>query len=322
MPLSSGFRRKHFSVLAYHRVNSLPASNYPFEEGTISATPSQFEKQILFVKKHFNVINFNVLSRFLRCKKRIPHNALVITFDDGYADNYHIAFPILKKYGLTATVFVATGKVNSSGTFWFEELTYMCKRIRKPIIELDHGKYVFSVETSLKGRRELRNSLMKLFRSVPDKERIRLFEDLRKESDIKISQKDFALVRPITWWQLKEMHDYGIEIGSHTVNHPVLVNQNFQEVMAELLNSKRSIERVTGAAVKSIAYPAGYYNESVIDCARKCGYVFGLTYEHDVKRLSNDALFTIPRIHVETDVTFPLFQANLMLPEIFVRYGS
>lgn len=317
LPILTAIRPNLLYILAYHRIFPFPGKDYPFSEGTISATPVEFDKQMKFVRKRFNVINFETLSNAISSGKPLPKNSLIITFDDGYADNYEIAWGILKKYGLTATIFLVTSFVESSNLFWFDKLSYVIKRFSGNSINF--GKYVF--ETGNKNREMIRESVMRICRSVSEKERVRLYSDLEKQCNIRMPSEHIALAKPLSWGQIREMSEGGIEIGSHTVTHPFLSNLTIDEIMYELVESKRAIEEKLGKKIKSVAYPAGSYDERVVNCVKDCGYQFGVSYEHNVKKFDENDLFNMPRIHVETEVDYTLFQANLFFPQLFVRFG-
>ena len=320
LPIFSIIRADFFYVLAYHRIFPLPGHDYPFDEGTISAIPRDFEKQILFIKKRFHVINFSMLSDILSSNKPIPNNLLIITFDDGYADNHEIAFKILEKHRLTAVIFLSTSFINTGELFWFDKLTCMIKKIPQSCITFDSGKYSFEVTNS--NRKQIRESIMDLFLTISNKERLRFLEQLEQQSKIKITPNDLELAKPLNWHQIKEMSDAGIEMGSHTVSHPFLVNLSPEDIMYELAESKRLIEEKISKQIKCIAYPAGYYDQRVVELAKICGYKFGVSYEHNVKKFNKNRLFTIPRIHVELDVNYSLFLASLLFPHLFVSYRS
>jgi peptidoglycan/xylan/chitin deacetylase (PgdA/CDA1 family) len=319
LPVFTAIRPNLIYILAYHRIFPLPGKDYPFSEGTISATPEAFDQQMNFISKRFHVINFNVLSNAISSGKSIPKHSLIITFDDGYADNYEIAWSILKKHGLTATVFLATSFIDSGDLFWFDKLSYLIKSFSGNSITI--GKYSFKTRGGRK--KTIRESVMKIFRSVSEKERIRFYNELDDQcNNISLPSEDFELAKPLSWSQIKEMSKGGIEFGSHTVNHPFLSNLTNAEIMSELFDSKKVIEEKLGCKIKGIAYPSGYYDHRVINCAKDCGYQFGVSYEHNVKGFNSNELFNIPRIHVETDVDYNLFQANLLFPQLFVRFGA
>jgi hypothetical protein len=167
-------------------------------------------------------------------------------------------------------------------------------------------------------RDKIIGSVRDLFVSHSNEDRLRWMGELEDQSGVSIKPEHTELVKPLSWDQIREMSDGGIEIGSHTVTHPYLTKMTSEAMKFELAESKRVIEENTGKQVKSLAYPAGAFDRKVQACAEECGYEFGVSYKHEVKKLTKDDAFAIPRIHVETDVDFPLFQANLMIPGLFV----
>jgi peptidoglycan/xylan/chitin deacetylase (PgdA/CDA1 family) len=320
LPVFSMMRPNLFYILAYHRVSPFNIGNYPFEAGTISAIPEEFEKQIRFVMKRFNVINFSILSDILSSDKILPKNSLIITFDDGYADNYEIAWKILKRYGLTATVFLSTSFIDKKEIFWFDKLTYIIKKIPNGRLVIDEGKHTFKIENG--NRDQIRDSMMSLLLTVSNTDRIRLFQQLEQQSNIHILPEHFELAKPLNWSQVLEMSEGGLEIGSHTVTHPFLANLTIDEITCELAESKRVLEEKLGKEIKSIAYPFGNYDHRVMSCAKHCGYQFGVSYEHNVRRFNESELLNMPRIRMEADVSYALFQANLLFPQLFVGIRS
>lgn len=317
VPVCSAFRRKFFYVLAYHRVHPLPGPDYPFLDGIVSASPESFEAQLRFLQNRFNVINFNDLSGLMSSGAEVPDNSLVITFDDGYADNYEVAFKLLKSFGLTATVFVSTSFVDSGQPLWFDKSAYIIKAIPEGTVTLDSGKYEFEVAEN--NREQIIASVRDLFVAHSNEDRLRWLGQLEDQSGVSYDSEHLELVKPLTWDQIKEMSDNGIEIGSHTVSHPYLTRLSGDAMEFELSESKRVIEEKTGKTVRSIAYPAGAFDRNVQECARQWGYEFGISYKHEVREFTREDAFAIPRIHVETDVSLPLFQANLLMPRLFVR---
>ena len=317
LSICNAFKPKALYVLAYHRVHPLPGPDYPFLDGIVSASPESFEKQLRFVSKRFNVINFNDISDLLASGANVPDHSLVITFDDGYADNYEVAFKMLMEFGLTATVFVTTSFVDSGQPLWFDRSAYIIKALPNGVISFDSGRYEFEVTDT--NREEIIGSVRDLFVSHSNEDRLRWLDELERQSGVSVSPDHMQLVKPLSWDQIGEMSDRGIEIGSHTVTHPYLTKLNDDAMMFELSESKSAIERHTGKQVKSVAYPAGVFDRRVQSCAKDCGYEFGISYEHGVKKFTRDDTFAIPRLHVETDVSFPLFQANLLFPQLFVR---
>lgn len=320
LPILTSIRPKVLYILAYHRIFPFPGKNYPFAESTISATPEEFDKQMEFVRKRFNVINFDTISNAISSGKPLPKKSLIITFDDGYGDNYEIAFEIIRKHKLTATIFLSTYFIDTGKPFWFDKLSYIIKKMPQGPITFGSGKYIFEVTD--KNREEIRKSVVKLLRTVTNEERLNLLSQLEQQSKIVVPKDDLELAKPLDWRQIREMSDEGIEIGSHTITHPFLTKLTRDEIIYELAESKKIIEDKTGTQVKSIAYPNGDYNQTVIYCAKECGYEVGISYEHNFIDINKYQPFSLPRIHVELDVTYPLFQANILFPQVFVKYGG
>src|SRR5215471_15904890 len=104
-------------ILAYHRVLDADPSDFAYDEGVISATTEAFYHQMDFVRRNFDVLTFRELHAIEMEGKDRPRRALIITFDDGYRDNYTQAFPVLRHMGLPATIFLATGHIGRSRLF-------------------------------------------------------------------------------------------------------------------------------------------------------------------------------------------------------------
>lgn len=317
VPVFNALRTGSFYVLAYHRVSAPLGPDYPFLNGMVSATPEDFDEQLRFVKERFNVINFQVFSDSLSSGERIPEKPLIITFDDGYADNYDVAFQLLKRHGLTATMYVTTGFIDSGQPLWFDRLAYIVNRMPVGSLVLESAGSRFDVNQG--NRRQVIRDVRNLFLTLPDDDRVAMLNEIEEFTGVEVEPGHMELVRPLSWDQISEMSDGGIEIGSHTVTHPYLTRLTEDQLKRELVESKRVIERHTGRAAKSVAYPAGLYDRRVEACARDSGYHFGVSYVHGAGRLGIDDFFAIPRIHVETDVSIALFKANLLFPQLFAR---
>jgi peptidoglycan/xylan/chitin deacetylase (PgdA/CDA1 family) len=286
----------------------------------MSATPKQFDQQLSFLKKHFNVVNFHTLAEIEDAGEDFPPNCAVITFDDGYLDNYKTAMPILQQYGLTASVYVSTQFIDTQQPFWFDMISYYIMRMKPGFLDINRGN--FRLEVTDANRRELRRSFGQSLRVVSDSTRLLMIEELREQSGVRPTSEEIALASPMTWDQVRSLDDAGIEIGSHTVSHPFLVQLEEHELATELVDSKRTIERELGRNVSSLSYPTGgseFFDSRSVRTAKEAGYRFAVAYDHSTVRLANLDRFAIPRIHVEPDVSMPLFKANLMLPQVFVR---
>lgn len=318
--LLQGRRSQRLQVLAYHRIGELPGNDYPFQQEIMSATPDTFDQQLKFLKRNFNVVNFHTLADMADAGEPIPPGCVVITFDDGYADNYTNALSILQSHELTASVYLATGFIDSQQPFWFDMLSYYIMKMRPGALHLNRGN--FRVDVTENNRSEVRRSLGQAVRVIADSSRLHILQELAEQSGVSPSAEERELARPLTWDEVRALDKAGIEIGSHTVTHPFLVQLSDEELRVELTQSKQRIEEETGTPVRSLSYPTGgsqYYDARTTELTSKAGYRFAVSYDHASTRLANLKPFEIPRIHVEPYVSMPEFKANLLLPRVFMR---
>ena len=310
--------RQHVPViLAYHRVYPTPGNGYPFDEGLISADPDSFELQLIFLKRNFYVTNFLKIKEFMDKGAKIPSGSLVITFDDGYADNYDIAFPLLKKHGLTATMFVTTGVVGSTDVYWFEKVSWYMKRL--PSFDLRIESLKFHEHIDGDNRNAVRDILLGILKKVPNRVRLEALGELECIFSESSLEENRHFVKMLTWDQVVEMDRWGIEIGSHTVSHPVLSSMEEDDIRVELVSSKETLEEKLGHEVVSVSYPIGgrdAFNPVVERIAAEAGYCFGLSYMKGVSRdLSNP--YALKRVRVETSIPFRRFAAEVLFPRFF-----
>ncbi len=235
-------------ILYYHRVNDDRDPFFP-------ATPTKmFEEQIRFVAKHYPVVSLaEIVKRLSEGRPAGP--VVAITFDDGYQDNYLNAFPILQRYGLTATIFLTTGSIDSREPLWFEKVALAIKNTSQKFID---------VETTLPRRLWLRTGAERLqakdeiyafVRNLADAERKRwLSEILAQLGDRDNRQRNDKM---LTWDQIRLMGKKGIDFGGHTVTHPFSSRLLPEQLRWEISECKTRIEHELQTSVKHFAYPSG-----------------------------------------------------------------
>ena len=305
------------AVLAYHSVRDIVVSDYPFDEETVSASCQQFDLQMNFVKSNFDVITFKDVMEYREGKIPLPKRPLIITFDDGFADNYQNAFPILRRYRLPATIFLVSGLIGTDEIFWWERVVYWLK----------HAENFFEIWSQLghplpSQMDKTQKFVLRYLKDVEDKERLYILMEMEKKFPVSKTDALFSLMRPLRWDEIAEMSQKGIEFGSHTVTHPLLSKVSEEKLLFELQASKNEIETRIGKEVLALAYPVGGppdYNESVISVAKQVGYAFGLTYSPvGVNSRSIDDWYRMRRISIERDYSFNRFRSYLFLPALFL----
>jgi len=249
------------TILAYHRVMPERGGEC-FSESLITRTVAEFEQEVFYLKNNFNIIP---LAKALEygAQNSMPANSLVITFDDGYRDNFNYAWPILKKHNLPMSLFVSSSILNDPlQPLWPDRLLYA--------IKLDSEK------TSRLLGHECSNplELLDYFTRVDNQERISKIEKLERNMKLN-GQYGWAKELYLNRDELRVMSDQGVEIGAHTVTHPILSLLTEAEMENEIVSSKKTIENCLNKKVQFFAYPNGGRNDftqTTIMLLKKAGF--------------------------------------------------
>jgi peptidoglycan/xylan/chitin deacetylase (PgdA/CDA1 family) len=236
--------RKRLSILIYHRV--LPQQDPLFPTDVHAA---RFERQLRFLKTAFNVIPLSQAVHALR-HGGLPPRAACITFDDGYADNAEVALPILQRHGMSATFFVATGFLNG-GRMWNDTVIELIRRAPPRIDLASLGLGIYTLD-SMAARRAAIGALLDALKYLPLDERQRQVDAMA--ALLGVSVPDDLMMRSE---QVRQLHRAGMDIGGHTVNHPIIARMDSASARAEIAAGKAELEQLTQAPVKLFAYPNG-----------------------------------------------------------------
>lgn len=306
-------------ILAYHRVLDDDPATFLFDEEVISATRDEFRRQLDFARRHFDVLSFADLRNFEKEGRPWPRRAAIITFDDGYADNYTHAFPLLKEAGLPAIIFLVTSRQESPGLFWWDLIAYCVKTsplAQVTLTEISDQAMPLNGDTNDASRRECINRILAWVKSVPEVTKISFLEQLPSRLQVSAPADD-ARATQLSWAQVREMADGKIEFGGHTVTHPLLTNIEPAQLESEIVGSKRAIEAHLGREAFVFSYPNGCFNEHVVKTVSS-SYQFATAYNEGLADRESGC-HTLPRIAVEHNYSFALFQANMLFPSIMLQ---
>lgn len=306
------------TILAYHRVMPTDAlDGYPFDPELISATPTQFESQMLYLRRHMNPVALSDLQAHLAGKASLPPAAVAVTFDDGFTDTYRYAFPILKRYSIPATLFLTTGNVDSGAPFWFELVAYLAFRVDPHTLELEGSNQGFpSGPTLLERTRSLRQ-MHEILKGLPNALRADTLARWGRRFAPLIAHGALGHSRPITWEQVREMAASGMQFGSHTVTHPNLTQMGEAELDWELSESKRVLEERLQSSVDLLAYPIGTasaFNARVTAAAERAGFQLAATYIAGANPLRELKRYELRRHGIGLGTTTRYFRALTSLP--------
>ncbi|HWY38610.1 MAG TPA: polysaccharide deacetylase family protein [Bacteroidia bacterium] len=292
----------NIKVFLFHRINPYKDAVWP------PVTPAHFDKILTYLKKSHEIVPLEktILGQY----KPRSKNLCAITFDDGYKDFIEYAMPILAKHRSTASMYVITDCVNSNlppWTFLFNYLLINTKSrsliIDSEDIPVSFRKIVWNGEAQ---KLAFIKSLSPLLKKISDKSKENIITQI--ESQIKDVEEPRGLM--LNWSDIRNMKREGIEIGSHSANHPVLSKEPSTDTLhQELIKSGQEIERETGQFPLAISYPFGAYDTMVKEIARKAGYKMGLTVFPKVFSLADDK-FEIPRIELYNE---PFYKSRIRM---------
>ncbi|MBU0599286.1 polysaccharide deacetylase family protein [bacterium] len=261
-PIFKGFQKDKIIILMYHRILNL-SFNFSFDEALISATPQSFETQMSYLKNKYEVINFNDLHSIVLHKEKIQRPKVIITFDDGYLDNYLYAYPILKRYRLPALIFLTTDYIEGKRKlFWWDEVAYLIKQTKETYIEIDKIGSYFLDSPALK--KATITKIQSIFKKITEEEKNKAMDRLRNTCQVETNclEKMF-----LSWEQVKEMSKDNISFGAHTCSHVIASKVSLAKAKEEIVCSKKIIEEQINQEVKVFAYPNGKeddYNQEII----------------------------------------------------------
>jgi peptidoglycan/xylan/chitin deacetylase (PgdA/CDA1 family) len=272
-------RRRMPVVLGYHRVVEDFRSSACESIPSLLISSEMFERHLDLLCKQYQIISVDELARSLENGQEFVRPAAVITFDDGYRDVYENAFPILRRKGISATVFAIADIVGTSKTPIHDQVYHSLLKLYKKnsavswtLAELLRGAGVHeaAIFKILSQSKDPYSTTRALLVSLPQEKVLSLLVSMRGKlpSESDASKSGVAM----TWEMLSEMRRYGCTIGSHTRTHAVLANENKETVADELRSSRQILESHLGTQVHYLAYPDGRFDRETLYAAQAAGY--------------------------------------------------
>lgn len=284
----------------YHRIGDREKSS--FDRAIFSCTEQAFEQQIIVLKQHFKIIDTVELAKIVERNEAINDRFAVITFDDGYLDNFTLALPILRKHQVKAVFYLTTGFLDSNKITWWDEIAYLLRKSVGNEYQLPNSisKYALIEDNIDNIIRNIMSEIKqtKCFSVLGALEDIRMKFPLAHQTLLIEEHQLF-----MNWQQAQELLKQGMEIGSHTLTHPILSQIDIEHHEKEIIDSKLLLEERLNYEINSIAYPVGRYycyNEKSIEFTLAAGYKIAFNNEPGFHRSISNAL-DINRFCVSTN---------------------
>lgn len=250
--LSPAGARARLTVLIFHRVQPQPDPLFPEEMDA-----ARFDALLGWIRSWFRVLPLDEAASRLE-RGELPARAAVLTFDDGYADNHDVALPLLQRHGLPCTFFIATGFLNG-GRMWNDTLIESLRLSRLPELDLrglvdaqgqDLGRHALPV--SVGARRELLHGLIPRVKYLAPSERLACVAAIGARAEVDLPD-DLMMSSD----QVRALRAAGMQIGAHTVTHPILSTLDQRQAADEIAHSRDSLQTLLGERVGLFAYPNG-----------------------------------------------------------------
>jgi peptidoglycan/xylan/chitin deacetylase (PgdA/CDA1 family) len=303
-------------VLAYHRMGEGPDQT-PFHPGMLSATPAAFDAQLGFLRRHFDVVSPEAIEREPDARGR----RVLVTFDDGYRDNHQLALPLLRKHGLPATFFLATGFLDDPKVPWWDELAWIVKQSDRA--ELEPGEWLDRPVPLSGDRHRAIEALTGTYGSLPS-DRTEAFLDFCAESagtgrcDPRAGAELW-----MTWEMATELRDAGMTIGGHTHTHPVLARADPQRQRQEVEECLGRLREELNVSTRFFAYPVGQptaFDGVTRRVVREAGVALAFSLYGGHLRPGRLDPYDIPRATVGIWTSLHAFRAMLASPQLFARW--
>lgn len=285
----------------FHRVGNDDGS--AFHPNLFSCTGARFAEIVQFLQREFEVIDLERVRRMVCGEESPRHPCALITFDDGYLENYEVAFPILRGSGCSAVFFVTTNFVEDVEIPWWDRIAWKIWHMGDGQLRIPGVERPVTVAAA-----DLEGSIRRVLRAVKDNagasmaEKVQAIEGQVESPDLHSAQRRLFL----GWEQIRKMRRAGMEFGSHTKSHEILSHLTAEFQRREIVESKAILERELGEPVDALAYPVGgfrSYTPATQAMVRQAGYRMAFIFEPGINRDLVAQRYELRRMSVDRNVS-------------------
>jgi peptidoglycan/xylan/chitin deacetylase (PgdA/CDA1 family) len=305
------------TVVNFHRIREGRAGKSgdftEFDAEVFGPTADEFRAQMNWLKANSDLLSESDLLSGLRSGQAFSPRASMVTFDDGYLDNFTLALPILKELRVPAIFFIPTLALEDRSLGWWDVISYLLKKTQKTEIVLKGERLALSPDRGV-----VRTTLLQRMKLTSAEENQSLVQDLAQACAVELPSRELCGGELMTWDQVRETSQSGVSIGSHTHTHRVLATLDLATQREELSISKSQLERQLGKPVRTLAYPVGgyeHFNRETFGVAKECGYEAAFSFHTGVNQLGSLNPYDIKR--VSAPETPALYCGLFALPQVF-----
>ena len=298
-------------ILNYHRIGN--AAQTPYDSGTFSCTVDELDWQVRYLKRRFPIVTLDKAVDIVHGRSALSKTSVLITFDDGYRDNYDAAFPVIAKHGVSASFFLPTSYIGTGYLPWWDMIAYIVKTSRESRITLTYPDTAAFDLTPAHRSRSIMN-ILKLFKrpSMTDTERfIAELEDACKS----VRPTDSAERGFLNWDEAREMQRAGMCFGSHTHTHEILGKLPYERQLQEMEVSRQIMERELDRSIDTLAYPVGNpdcFSDISYQALSAAKYKTAFARESGINRPGQIQPFNVLRCSIDS-ISPPQFRLRIAL---------
>jgi peptidoglycan/xylan/chitin deacetylase (PgdA/CDA1 family) len=302
-------------ALNYHRIGDHRES--PFDPDVFSATAETFDEQLTFLTKHLEVVRPGDIASGLDRRGRY----LLITFDDGYRDNYDDALPVLRAHGVPATFFVTTGFLGRARVSWWDEIAWMVQRSahdtipRRPYLPAPLG-------LGAADRDETRRQLLRIFKALPAAGTEDFLDFVATATGSGRCPDTEASGLWMTWDMVRELRDSGMVVGGHTVDHAIMSGLSLGDQEHQIHGCAEHLLAELETPMRFFSYPVGLpesFSEHTRECLRESGVELAFNARGGLERVTSFDPLDFRRTNVTLSTSNQLVAAMTTLPQAFAR---
>lgn len=299
-------------VLMYHRILD-PAASGTRDPALISATPREFERQMRHIARWYTPVSEAQLLESIREGRPLPRRAVLVTFDDACRDFAETAWPIMRRYGVPATVFVPTAYPDAPHRqFWWDRLHRAVSAA--PESALRHLPVGDLPKGDGKSRAAVLRSLQRHVKSLPHDEAMALVEEIC----VRLHEPGPEPADVLGWDALRQLAADGVGIGAHTRTHPALTRLPADRAREEIEGSREDVAREIGVPPALFSYPFGDHHGEVADIVRRAGFEVAVTCRTGLNLRPGTDPMLLRRSNISRRTSFPIFAARMTTPGALV----
>ena len=322
------------TILTYHRVLSRNDLHKHWVQPGMYVETGVFEQHMQFLQEHFDVLSFHeLLARWQRKDWDDNRRYCVITFDDGWLDNYQNAYPILRKHRIPATIFLPTNFVGTNEWFWPEKVSCLIKemlsgvdgaqrysmglKVLAQFLNIDEAR-IRAVSPGEAARQAFADDIIERCKNLSPEGITQFISALASELQFAFPPERLVM----NWEEVADMSGDGIAFGSHSCSHRILTKLPMDEVKAEVVWSQRVLQDRTRNYVPVFCYPNGNNNADIQTLVQECGYQAATGVQSGVEGRWPRNLFELRRVSIHNDMTstVPMYSMRLFGPIVAWRF--